>query len=424
MKKILAILTSIFLFISALTAAEIAITPYTGIYGVNMASMKYQGGETWMRTSIDSDTFTSETSKNFYCNDHMIALGGVYNLSADEMKEGTSYSITVNCDSDGLYFKSQSHPSSIRPFYLKVIPRYKSSSGDVTGECVLIEDSGKSYPISWDSRSTDSRMWFDLILVLPMDYQPEPNAGFIVAENIQYPMVQADDYTALVTIQLTYNGKSESVIIPFSGYYNGLVDGKKGNDRVSLMFSPTGQAANMTIGNTANVPVGHIDFMMDVTKDNTVHSDAAVRLFLSASNDPTDMSNNGFLFTHSSVITGTVLTDYNSIGYSIILRGEEGRNSGIVTREFDGTEFLDSVDSSANISNAAGIKDNAVYPIRNRTSDADKIVTSNNVREYFEYHGDVEVIIDEPTTIMLPGQYTSNVYIHVVTDENIARDKI
>lgn len=411
---------------------KIGLTPYTGMYGINMASMKYQGGtDNWIEKNVS--TITPEESRSLYTNDHIIALGGIYDLNptGDISSENTSFTVTVY-SSNGLYFRSLSHPSCIRPFYFKLIARY---DGIGTGEVFEIKETGHPTEIKWnDKASSDStRMWFDLILVLPNDSEPVANSGFIMADGIQYSLMQATDYTALVTIELSFNGKSQSISIPFSGFYNGDIDSPKGENKVSLMFTPTGQAANMMIGNHSNIPVGHIDFMMDVTTDGgkaltnssklpddyNYHRDSDVRLFLSASSDPTT-SNETFLLRHSSVRSNTVLTDYNSIGFSVIARGEEsdGKGSGKLssqriiqkTREFDGS---DCITADGKISN-----DNAVYPVRNVTREEEaQTVTSRNVREFFEYHGDIEVVIDNPTTIMLPGAYTSEVYIHVVAED-------
>ena len=45
----LSIIMLLILMLSSLSlfAADVALAPYTGIYGVNMASMLYQGGEVW-----------------------------------------------------------------------------------------------------------------------------------------------------------------------------------------------------------------------------------------------------------------------------------------------------------------------------------------------------------------------------------------
>lgn len=432
----------IFMTVSSLAAVtgQIGLTPYTGMYGLNMASMKYQGGtDTWVHGTVDN--LTPEQSMSTYTNDHIIALGGVYDIKAGAGEtinsENTFYEISVNCPG-GFYLRSQSHPSSIRPFYLKLISRYDSPAGVTTGEVIEIRNDGQPETIRWNDNSSSNatRMWFDLILVLPNDSESVINSGFIVADNIQYPLMQATDYTALVTISITFNGRSQSISIPFSGFYDGDTASFKGANTVSLMFTPTGRAANMVIGEYVNVPVGHIDFMMDVTTEGgdsltdagdmpsneNYHNDSAVRLFLSASPDPT-ISTGSFLLRHSSVRSNTVLTDYNSIGYKVILRGDEsdGNGSGNTsdnshvsskTREFDGSDYI--------LSNKTIQNDNAVYPVRHVTKKEESLtVTSRNIREYFEYHGDIEVLINRPTTVMLPGAYTSNVYIHVVADDTV-----
>ena len=413
----------------SLVAADVALAPYTGIYGVNMASMLYQGGEVW--EGKDLNGYTASKSEINYSNAHIIALGGVYNIPSNEMNKDSYYSLTVTC-SNGFYFKSQSHPSSIRPFELKVIPRFENGSGDYTGtdsdsDPVVIQYSGQTVDIHYDSASTGSKMWFDLILVLPIDYEPTPNSNFIVADGRQYNLVQADDYTALVSIELKYGDKRTNIIIPFSGFYNGASSTGKLDNNVSLMFTPTGQAANMVIGNTASVPVGHIDFMMNVSSGTGYRNGESIGIFLSSSSDPTVCDRDGFLFRHSSVKANTAITDYNSIPYQVYVRGKEnngykdtaGTGSITRTREFDGTDYLN---ASGNIVNGQGGISNFIRP---EWRSPDPVTTeyegifSGNPIEYYEYHGDIEVAIDEPRSLMLEGSYTSTVYIHVVTDGTV-----
>ena len=62
---------------------------------------------------------------------------------------------------------------------------------------------------------------------------------------------------------------TDAIVIPFSGYYDGLPDSGKGDQLVSLMFTPSGNAANLNIISDANrsVQVGHIDFLLDSTEN-------------------------------------------------------------------------------------------------------------------------------------------------------------
>ena len=466
-------------------AVTIGIVPYDGSYGVNMASVHYRGTVEGFESSINNDPeaeskerdlpwvtgeaffsegetfYDSGKSRTTYCDNNMVAVGGVYEVGSGE--SGKQVNIRVNC-SGGFYFRSLSHPNSIRPFELIVVPRYMDSY-DSNGEWIiggwkdytktgtpkLINDSfnNQNVPISYtfDSHTEDRRIWFDIVLVLPLSSAPVSNSNYIEAYNRRYALTPADDYTAIVSIEVSWEGATpQTITIPFSGYYSGVTDSgmdKDASQSVNLQVSTTSAASNLTISNTGNprVEIGKINFMQEVTEDmkftgeekwvsdfglighteylwqRTFHDDDYVRIFLSSSNDATDPTPKEFELVHTSVLNGQVPpTNYNRIGFDIYVQGDEGDGSGtgetvgIVVgnylRKFDGT---DSVDSSGDLSNG-------IIPIRHVDES-----THIGLSEYFEYEGTMSVQIDTPVTTMVPGSYIGTVYVHVVTDDNRTR---
>ena len=420
MKRVLFALLVI-LMSFACFAEDVVIAPFSGVFGVNIASMLYRGGTNWACSSLKDPAFSNPEEQ--YTDDHIVATAGVYNAGNNP---DASYTITVSCP-NGLYFRSQSNPNYIRPFHLLVLPRFEDAAGgqDFSGKAKILTASGDTFKVTYrdeDDPKTPKygNLWCDIILVLPLDVDSSNNpisvagTNYITYNNRQYPLAQAEDYTALVTLTITSNtGKSDSIVIPFSGYYNGLPESDKGDQLISLMFTPSGNAANLNIVSDANkaVQVGHIDLLLDATSNNgnpingggyDLHSDDYVKLFLSSSNSPYDTAAGEFAFVHSSVGPSTVLTNYNSIGYEITVTGQEQGGQGFV--RFDGTDHLS---GDFDISNA-------IIPIH---TIEDRIpVIDNRIREYYEYHGDINVIIDTPAGTMLPGRYSSVVYMHVVTE--------
>lgn len=413
----------VLLFISFnLMAAHVAIAPETGAYGVNMASDKYKGndhvdGYRWGKgTGLnDSDVpqdqrspsfedLSGEYSKMYYLDQHIIGLGGVYDLESSQKNSNTRYTVTAYC-ANGFNFKSQSNPNIVRPFEILIVARYGEEKTD---RVEALKSSGQSETFYY--KGAKDHLWFDLVLALPLDEDPVPGSNYIKADGQTYSLVQTNDYTALVTINVTAwdaNGVigTDSIVIPFSGYFNGQIEGKK-DERLSLMFTPNANAGNLNIQTQYSlpIPVGNIDFMLDAEyterKDdwgNDIsdrYDPGYVKIFFSSRNEPDDANAQPFRFVHSSVGASDPLTNYNSIGYEIVVSGSNSSTS------FSGDDHL-----------VNGDVENAIIPEK---------VTSNTshqgAREFFEYSGTINVIIDEPTTIMQEGDYHDRVYVHVVTD--------
>lgn len=417
----------LFMFIcfDLMAAAHVAIAPETGAYGVNMASNKYQGDKytgtdfSWIQSSntnrppswwIDEnwrptfDQMTGEESQKWYLDQHIIGLGGVYDLAENQQNENTKYTVTAFC-TNGFNFKSQSNPNIVRPFKILIVARY---GNNLTDKVAVLEYSGQSETFNY--RSGNAHLWFDLVLALPLDEDPVPGSNYIKANGQTYSLVQANDYTALVTINVTaWDGSGnvigmDSITIPFSGYFDGQIEGKK-DERLSLMFTPNANAGNLNIQtqHSRPIPVGNIDFMLDAdytqrTNDweEVPYKQGYVKIFFSSSSEPDDANAQPFRFVHSSVGNSDALTNYNSIGYEIVV---SDLNSSTST-SFYGYDHLFN-----------GDVENAIIPEK---------VTSNTSyqgdREFFEYSGQINVVIDEPTVVMLPGDYHDKVYVHVVTD--------
>lgn len=421
-RTIFVFLLLLFICFNLMAVAHVAIAPDTGAYGVNMASNKYRGNEhsginfSWIKgtgASDDDPTFdklTGVQSKKWYLDQHIIGVGGVYDLESFQQNTSTRYEITAFC-ANGFYFKSQINPNIVRPFEILIVARYGQ---DKTDDVVSLKSSGQRAEFTWqdDKGSNSGNLWFDLVLALPLDEDPVPGSNYIKADNQTYPLVQASDYTALVTINVTaYDSTgiigTDSISIPFSGYFDGQTEEKR-DERLSLMFTPNANAGNLNIQtqNSMPIPVGNIDFMLDAdyTKHETTwwqdekYKDGYVKIFFSSRNEPDDANAQPFRFVHSSVGDSDPLTNYNSIGYEIVVSGSNSSTS------FSGDDHL-----------VNGDVENAIIPEK---------VTSNTsyqgAREFFEYSGTINVIIDEPTTIMQEGDYHDTVYVHVVTDPDKA----
>ena len=228
-----------------------------------------------------------------------------------------------------------------------------------------------------------------------------------------YNLVEADDYNAVVTISISFNGNTKSITIPLSGYFSR--NNTKPDSTASLDIRTLPAAMNLNIGGTRRMErVAEVDFMANLTEydpgilgtsTSPIDNAPTYFIFLSASNDASNPEDRGFELVHSSVKYTDPHTPYNSIGYTARLVSEDPQTGAVLGyKDFDGTDFVDGL-SMPGIELEL-VENNASY----------------QTGYYSEFHGAVEVLIDEVSATgdqeginkMLSGQYTSTIYVHVV----------
>lgn len=448
MRKILLMM----LILSLLTpcvfsAAEIYIMPKDGAFGVYLGSDKYSGGEKYSGETLES----IDAGSDYYVEDMIVAT-----VTIGEIPVGTplpKVNFSVDC-SEGLYFISQQGEGSRRPFELKVIPKiratyvqerwlqddiYKDDDNDSHAkyaETITLSDGAHaSRDIQFLEYPEDqSDTWrpgdefyfydlayyvliFDVILVLP--FESITSTGTLTTDSGVYQLVQADDYTALVTLNVSYNDLAQSVTIPFSGYFS-LNETVKREGSANLYVSPTSAASNLSIENDwgRTKTVASVNFLASYSQD----TNSDYRIFLSASNDPTTRSQYGFELVHEDVTPLQPHTSNNSIGYTLELSGVSGNYTPTSPVEFEGYACIEGnaiVDENGEQS--VKIDSNTIYEAFRANDYLSGIYDDNGNPRYiptvtYEYEGDINVIIDEPVDInaMMPGRYYSDIYVHVV----------
>lgn len=439
---------------------QIYIMPKNGAFGVYLGSEKYTGGDEYTEGSLDS--IGANSGK--YVGDMIVAT-----VTIGEIPVDTPFPInvrfSVDCP-DGLYFVSQQGEGSRRPFELQVIPKIRTSyekinrtgiwSEEPSGEykdddngvekadkIVLSDNIHSSDTIVFDKKPEPSeavpeewyydfpmeRRWepryhvliFDVILVLPYSALVT-STGILSTPSGDYQLVQADDYTALVTLTVDYNGTPQSVTIPFSGYFS-LNESAKREGTANLYVNPTAAAANLSIendwGRAKNI--ASVNFL--ATYDSSVAAD--YRVFLSAINDPTVESRYGFELVHEDVTPLQPHTNNNSIGYTLELSGTAGSYNPTIPVEFDGYAHIDgnAIKDKDGVDRSVAVNSREIYEDyrTNKYLNEEYKDNPNDSRNYkapvvYEYEGDINIIIDEPVDInaMMPGRYYSDIYVHVV----------
>ena len=421
MKKLISI--AIFFMFSSLLFAETraAVAPVQAGFGINMATDDYNFNNNATHIGYDNGISKPSSAPGNYGDDAMIGIGGVWNIDKDASGPNSPITISVSCP-NGFYFVSNSNPDAKRPFKVLVVPKtstshYENNSGsinvkessglilgdnpDVLMDSISFPNSGYDWgddPV-WEKnpsngisilRSQDYRyIWCDIVLVLP--YVSHTSTGTLyTGDGKAYHLVEADDYSAVVTINIEWNGTTDSIVIPMSGYYSrNPIDI---SSTANLVVNRLPRAMNLDIAKEPKSyeRVAEVYFMSNSANNQ--------KIFLSASNDPMQQSERGFELVHSSVNYATPHTERNSIGYSAML------TSDTASMTFEGSD---------------GIIGNEVpgISIIPETSSA-----TGSDRTWSEFNGYISVKIDDPPAMtadraydgMLQGQYTSNIYVHVV----------
>ena len=445
MRRISIALVLLISCISSITAAYVGVNPSVGGFNIDMASWDYQGGTEWnIVHSGGNDTYpavTGDSTASRYSYEQMVGTGGVYEMDVDyywfvayiyewdTAESNYPLTITASCP-NGFYFVSSTNEAARRPFRLKVVVNASHSydtnnpgTGQFDSKVYTLQDGNNSVTVDyWDDFDTGRKpyssaedetyyyqfLWFDVVLELPID--SISNTGTLIADNRQYNLVEADDYNALVTLSVDWNGQHREVVIPLSGYYS-INEGKE--SMASLVVRPRAAASNLDIKNMAGDPqtVADIDFMSEIysadyekyrngVSDPTA-SNSSYRIFLSASNDPLSPDST-FLLEHSSRSPLDAPSPYNTIEYTATLRGYDGplsdSNRRYLTETFYGNEAI----SGANVPGVlveSGSHSN----------------TGGDI-QYAQFTGSIDVTISEPDTpIMQQGRYVDEIYIHVIS---------
>ena len=466
------------------------LTPYDGAANLDMRSLNYparkDGGTlTWQGDEYNLNEITNDSNSE-YLDKHMIAIGGVegfplkysfseydrydwlphYDYYEIRAKDISLY-LTVDSPSD-FYFVSQGNTSYRRRFDLYYV--YKTGQADSAtgipnspaGTVKKIEGYyDEPIEIKLDStRDQVGGVWFDMIIALPYDGAGDGSEGYndvgVIDDKVLYPLTDANDYTATVTIKMElkvsadvyhqnsvaglqdYDYKeskeavtiaSREIIVPFSGYSYSFGDAPEPAVG-SLYISTTAEAQNINLNPGAmqgSVKISDIAYTRTfasatsgLTDPNG--TDAGVAwIFLSANPEPEDKNLNGFNFIKDDA--GDTLTSRNSVSFILDVEGVNesygnisgsGSNSNVVT--FDGTE---SVLDYPNVSQYAS-SPNFIHTTCEFGESLPHVFEGGGSRKtYYHYHsfeGEIYLRLDGQTTNLAPGRYLGDIYVHVVSD--------
>lgn len=290
--------------------------------------------------------------------------------------------------------------------------------------------------------STITGVYADIVLGLPAPDSKDTNQyanNVIIVDDYSYYLAEADDYNTVMDITLTFKGPkgttSNTISIPFTGYF--AQDGTgQSEDSCAVSISRLPEASNLNINKDQGrwVSIANINILKNIKATNigvfdgdkymyvnpsedpergdiTECTEDSVCVFVSSSKNPYSEGEE-FKLVHTSVKEGESTNDKNSVGYSIRLQEDS------YTWDFDGKAYITTTGNSVQIptpSKTGGTEVNQAVSVKGYY-----MYYVNSYFSYYHFHqfmGDMQIMIHEPSEMMLPGAYKSTVYIHIVSQE-------
>lgn len=404
MKKIIVSILSFSLFCLCLFAEEdkpeFLIGPFSGFSGIPIGNNYFKGGIGW------ADNINLE---NYYDDIEMIAMIKLMGISKDY--GSSQFTISISCP-NGMYMTSLSNPDFKRPFEIYFYPKNISNGGTP----LKLSNSNPVGTFTAKGITDTWTIWFDVVLVLPGTVDAE-NDRLIVEENGQqiiYPLIEANDYSAIITITVDFDGaKSQgSLTLPFTGYYDGATNStsKASENPASLAINmyPGASNINLEVSNRGVwIPVCSLSYMYYLGKWSYEggYNKTKNAIFLSSSADPL-VAGDKFVLVKDDLSYDTQLTSANSINFEAKLVDLTSGNENT----FDGTASVSTSTAFSDLKSDWVLLDGAVTMVEYKGNHGSKAAV------YREYQAEMQVKLEQSDVTLLQGKYEGEIYVHVVTE--------
>lgn len=441
MKKLFIIL-AIVLLLPTLCFAEIEITfrQMTDCVYVNLAAdyfFRHTNTAEWK-----SGTAKKGWDPNCYYDNQMLSIVGVLaDISSNSSARLPSdQNIIVEAELMSgywCYILDGTDIRYMRPFGIQLIGRGKttdlySSSGNhknlgTAYTCYLGGTTGSSSTLTLpgSEASKYSGVWWDVVLVF--DNNVDTTTDTVLGEDnvTSYNLISSDSYyTAQVKLTVTIGDVSDSFDVYLNGYYksSNAASGAGSNGYYSTMnISRLASANSVDIKTLFNAnEATKTDVATYNYTTNTVSGTKSGKVYFFASSVSSGLNTSAeeFILRHVGA-DGSISfrdTNHNSLKYYVYMQSERGHSSSEsktvegTTVKFDGTSYY----SSNNFNNNYLVLEADCYKNQDGT-------------QYTRWHdtGTIQVGIPSSQSIngnavtldgLLAGQYTSNIYLHIVTD--------
>ena len=450
MKKILTTLFILICISSVLLSVSIDLAPYYAFAGIPVGSDVYKGTSGWVRndakynstTGTDGTWTPNGNNSSSFTDAEMIGLFTISSISY------ITSPVTITASApNGLYMESQSEPAYRRPIEVLVFPKYTDglSSDDIKNGYVILNNKKASYDFYADASSSKSyehnSVWFDVVLFLPGTLNPATNEIEVTDSNNKttyYNLVDASDYSCLVTFKVTYGDTSKTLTVPFTGYYDSSKNTSSANGQykglcdVSMNVVMNSNAYNINMEEDQGdwIDIGGISVLAGATEMSINGGDVIFEqypvVFFSSSSDPF-VQGDKFEMSLDSLKANDAHTNQNSLGFTLRVSvpeldssvdGIEYSTSDYLT--FDGTTYVTSA-----LDGTVSTDSSAADYYKKKYADAGFIIphketayTSrdgiHNNTVYYAYSSRIYLQLETSDVTMAAGRYTGDIYVHVM----------
>ena len=440
MKRILTSFLLLLIIPIALFAdVRIDLAPYYAFAGIPVGSDVYQGGSGWTENYKKYNVTTWEPNGTHLTDITDVEMIGLFKISGLNLNITSPITVTVSAP-NGLYMESQAEPSYRRPIEIWLFPKYYVSGSATSDNAVKLSEDNKSQTFFSDASSTKTyrynNVWFDVAIVLPGKLNKETNEIEVTASDgtvTYYRLIDATDYSCLATFTVTYGTKSETLTIPFTGYYDSTKNTTSKNGQykqecdVSMNVVMNSNAYNINMKDDQGkwIDVGEISVLAGA-ESLTINGATVINVqypvvFFSSSANPLTQGDE-FVMTLDSLKATDALTSQNSLGFDLRVGVPEltqtddsavYSTTGYLT--FDGTAYMDS--TLLGYTNTSTYKQNFadagfIIPHKYTAYTSSGGVQKNTV--YYAYSSRIEMQLDTSDVTMVAGRYTGDIYVHVL----------
>lgn len=414
---------------------SIDLAPYYAFAGIPVGSDAYQGGNGWIKNNNKYYVTTWQPTGNNKDKITDVEMIGLFKVSGLSKKITSPITVTVSAP-NGLYMESQSEPAYRRPIEIWLFPKY-----DRAGQtAVKLSDDNKSKTFFSDASTTKtysySSVWFDVALVLPGKLNTSTNEIEVTASDgtvTYYRLVDATDYSCLATFTVTYGTKSETITIPFTGYYDSTKNTSSKNGQykqecdVSMNIVMNSNAYNINMKDDQGkwIDVGEISVLAGAEINNingaVVLNPQYPVVFFSSSSNPLTQGDE-FVMTLDSLKATDALTSQNSLGFDLRVgvpeltsTVDEAAYSQTGYLTFDGTAYMNA--TLLGYTNTSTYKQyfvdaGFIIPKKETAKTSNGGVHKDTT--YYYYSSRLEMQLDTSDVTMVAGRYTGDIYVHVL----------
>lgn len=421
-KRIVIAILLIALPVSCFAAVEAFLKQLSHCYVIDLESNQFRGHSTDAGYSGDAPS-TSSSSSNKYYENQILSVVGIHGMKTS----GESVTLSMQLKSgEWCYVLDERYK---RPFGVDVFARGSSviAGADVDiagysmhlGSQINSENGTSSVTIPADIVEDYDAIWWDACIVL--DPITDTSSNTCVYDGVTYYMTPSDSYyTAVIELTVSCGEVSQSYELYLQGYYKSeSID--PGTSSCSMNITKLATANTLDIktlfGTSEKYPVA--TYGMTTSSVFTPSSQTAptgtVSLFLSSSNNAVSSNPEEFTLRHVST-NGTISyrdTSHNAVKYYAHItstRGSQNNDGSTRTVQYDGTDYYGNASTSSRYV-VIGPEHKTDQDAYRTTRWYDSGTISVSIPDNQTINGDT-VTLDG----LIAGQYTSNIYVHIVTD--------